>query len=371
VTCDRSVGPARGGRAARSALLAAALLLALSSCESGGPSSPSGNASGTPTTAPSTPGPATGTTPPSRPLPLPPSCGGADLVEVTDAGQLQRALDDARPGRTIRLAAGTYAGNFVATAQGTPDSPIRLCGSRSAVLDGGNVDDGGYTLHLQKASHWQVLGLTVRGGGKGVMVDAGTGNLIQGLLVTSVGDEAIHLRTDSTDNGVVGNVVRDTGLRKPKYGEGIYIGSAESNWCRQTDCRPDRSDRNVIEANDIAGTTAESVDIKEGTSDGVLRGNVFDGSAMIEADSWVDVKGNDWRIEGNRGTTSPGDGFQVHEIVDGWGRGTVFVGNQASGVKGLAINAAGSSDLRDSTTVGCTNSTRGGAGLSNVQCSRG
>ena len=370
MSSGRSRGTAPGRSGARGVLLAAALLLALSSCRSDGPSSPSGNASGTATTVPATPGEATGTTPPSRTPPPPPSCGGGDLVDVTDAQELQRALDAARPGRTIRLAAGTYAGNFVATAQGTPDSPIRLCGNRDAVLDGGDVD-GGYTLHLQKASHWQVLGLTVRGGGKGVMVDEGTGNLIQDLLVTSVGDEAIHLRTDSTDNAVVGNVVRDTGLRKPKYGEGIYIGSAESNWCRQTDCRPDRSDRNVIEANDIAGTTAESVDIKEGTSDGVLRDNVFDGSDMVDADSWVDVKGNDWRIEGNRGTTSPADGFQVHEIVDGWGRGTVFVGNQASGVKGLAINAAGSSDLRNSTTVGCTNATHDGGSLSNVRCSRG
>jgi hypothetical protein len=355
-------------RGARGALLAAGLLLALSSCESDSPSSPSGDASGTRTTVPATPEETTGATPSgSTPLP-PPDCDGNDVVDVGDADQLQGALDEARPGRTIRLAAGTYAGNFVATAQGTPDAPIRLCGGRDAVLDGGDIE-GGYTLHLQKASHWQVLGFTVRGGGKGVMVDSGTGNRIQGLLVTSMGDEAIHLRTDSTDNAVVGNVVRDTGLRKPKYGEGIYVGSAESNWCRQTDCRPDRSDRNVIEANDIAGTTAEAVDIKEGTADGVVRNNVFDGSDMVDADSWVDVKGNNWRIEGNRGTTSPADGFQVHEIVDGWGRDTVFVGNHASGVRELAINAAGSRDLRDSTTVGCDNSTEGKAGLSNVECS--
>jgi hypothetical protein len=90
---------------------------------------------------------------------------------------------------------------------------------------------------------------------------------------------------------------------------------------------------------------------------------------MVDADSWVDVKGNNWRIEGNRGTTSPADGFQVHEIVDGWGRGTVFVGNHASGVEGLAINAAGSRVLRDSTTVGCNNSTKGAGDLSNVRCS--
>jgi hypothetical protein len=220
------------------------------------------------------------------------------------------------------------------------------------VLDGGDVDDGGYTLHLDGAAHWRVLGLTLTGGQKGLMVDAGVGNLIEGLLVRSTGDEAIHLRRHSTDNVVRGNTVRDTGLRKPKFGEGVYVGTAESNWCDLTACRPDRSDRNLVEGNDIAGTTAESVDVKEGTSDGVVRGNRFDGAGMVEGDSWVDVKGNGWVIEDNVGTTSPEDGFQVHEVVDGWGRGNVFRGNTAHVEgPGYGINAAGPRGMRESTTV--------------------
>jgi hypothetical protein len=285
---------------------------------------------------------------------------------------LQRALDDARPGQVIRLADGRYAGQFVARAKGSAESPIRLCGSRNAVLDGGDVKRG-YTLHLDGTSYWQVSGLTVTGGQKGVMVDSGTGNRIEGLLVTSVGDEAIHLRRNSTGNVVARNTVRDTGRLKPKYGEGIYIGSAHSNWCQLTDCRPDRSDGNDIEGNDIAGTTAEAVDIKEGTSNGMLRGNVFDGSRMVQADSWVDVKGNSWTIEGNTGTSSPQDGFQVHEAVAGWGRDTVFSGNRATvNGPGYGINVAAPSALRNSTTVRCDNVTSGAErGMSNVHCGGG
>jgi nitrous oxidase accessory protein NosD len=290
------------------------------------------------------------------------------VVDVGTARDLQQALDDAGPGQTIRLADGRYEGNFVATAKATPDAPIGLCGGRGAVLDGGDVD-GDYTLHLSGAAYWHVSGLTVTGGQKGVMVDAGVGNRIEGLLVTSMGDEAIHLRTNSTDNVVVGNTIRDTGLRKPKFGEGIYVGSAESNWCQLTDCEPDRSDRNVVEGNDIAGTTAEAVDVKEGTTGGVLRNNTFDGSAMEEADSWVDVKGNGWTVEGNVGTSSPEDGFQVHEVEDGWGRDTVFTGNTAAGVPGYAINVAGPRELRSATTVTCDNQAGDAeAGLSNVEC---
>jgi hypothetical protein len=356
----------------------AVVLLALGACSSG----PGGSTSASPTsTSEPSPRPAAPTTappstaPPSAEpttggtAPVPEACAAApDAVEVADAAALETALEEARPGQVIRLAPGTYEGNFIARAAATPDAPIVLCGSRDAVIDGGDID-GEYALHLQRASSWHLLGFTVTGGNKGVMVDSGTGHRIEGLLVTSMGDEAIHLRTNSSDNVVVGNTVRDTGLRKPKFGEGIYVGSAESNWCRQTGCEPDRSDRNLIEGNDIAGTTAEAVDIKEGTTGGVLRGNTFDGSAMVDTDSWVDVKGNDWLIEGNTGTASPTDGFQVHDVADGWGRGNVFTGNRAAGFAELVVNAAGNRELRASTTVGCDNAGDGGTALSNVPCS--
>jgi hypothetical protein len=125
-----------------------------------------------------------------------------------------------------------------------------------------------------------------------------------------------------------------------------------------------------VEGNDIAGTTAESVDVKEGTSDGVVRGNRFDGVGMAEADSWVDVKGNGWLIENNVGTSSPEDGVQVHEVVDGWGRGNVSRGNTAHvDGPGYGIHAAGPRERRGSTTVACDNTeSDAGRGLSNVEC---
>jgi hypothetical protein len=290
-------------------------------------------------------------------------------VQVRTAAELVSALSAAGPGTTIHLADGTYRGHFTATARGTADAPVTLCGGRGAVLDGGSVAHG-YTLHLDGAAHWRVLGLTLTGGQKGLMIDAGVGNLVDGVLVQAVGDEAIHLRTGSTDNVVRGSVVRRTGLRTPKFGEGIYVGSAKSNWCRISRCGPDRSDRNLLEGNDVAGTTAESVDVKEGTSDGVIRGNRFDGAGIVDGDSWVDVKGNGWLVEDNVGTSSPQDGFQVHEVVTGWGRANVFRGNTARvDGPGFGFHAAGPREMRDSTTVGCDNTETGArSGLTNVEC---
>jgi hypothetical protein len=285
---------------------------------------------------------------------------------VSTAGQLVDALADAQPGAVIALKPGRYVGSFVATTSGTAEAPITLCGTADSILDGGDPTDG-YVLHLDGAAYWHLVGFTVTNGQKGVMADGTVGSTIEGLTVFHIGDEAIHLRRSSTDNRVVGNIISDTGLRKPKFGEGIYVGTAESNWCDISNCEPDRSDRNVIEGNTISGTTSEAIDIKEGTRDGVVRGNSLDGSGLVEADSWVDIKGNDWLIEGNAGRNSPGDGFQTHEVVDGWGTGNLFRANTAvvNGPGfGYALNPVRTNRLT------CDNkASAAGEGLSNVTCS--
>lgn len=285
---------------------------------------------------------------------------------VSTAGELQAALDGAAAGDVIVMREGRYLGNFVAMNSGTPDARITLCGSTGSVLDGGDWGHG-YVFHLDGAKYWHLIGFSVTNGQKGVMADGTVGSVIEGLTVSLIGDEAIHLRRFSTDNLVVRNTVSDTGYRRAKFGEGIYIGTAESNWCDISGCQPDASDRNIIEGNTIFDTTSESVDLKEGTSGGILRGNTFDGSSIIEADSWVDVKGNDWLIEANIGTNSPLDGFQTHEILDGWGTRNVFRANTAE-VNGPGFGFSLTPE-RDNV-VACSNTaSNAGEGTSNVPCS--
>jgi hypothetical protein len=292
------------------------------------------------------------------------SCG-SPTVTVSTARELEKALKAAKPGTSIELKKGTYQGRFTATAQGTEKKPISLCGPRDAVLDGGGTGKG-YVLHLDGVSYWHVEGFSVQNGQKGVMADATTHSAISGLSVSQTGDEAIHLRNFSTDNAVIGNEISDTGNRKPKFGEGVYIGTAESNWCDVSDCKPDASDRNLVEGNDISGTSSESVDLKEGTTGGILRGNTFDGADITGADSWVDVKGNGWLIEDNTGTNAPEDGFQTHEILDGWGTDNVFRSNTAD-VNGSGYGYALTPELDN--IVECSNeATNAGEGTTNVDC---
>jgi Right handed beta helix region len=304
--------------------------------------------------------------PPAGPVACP-----ASTVEVSDAAELSAALAAAVPGTAIGLAEGTYEGEFTASTSGTARAPIWLCGPAGAVLRGPGSDDG-FVLHLQQVAHWRLVGFTVRDGQKGVIADGVADSVLQDLTVTEIGDEAVHLRTASTANVVRGLTISDTGLRREKFGEGIYIGTATSNWCDVSDCEPDRSDRNVVIANTISDTTAESIDIKEGTTGGVVVDNSLDGAGLSgEADSWIDVKGNDWLIQSNHGTTATASGFEVNEQADGWGTGNTFDANTAD-VRGPGYGyelRSPTDDPAAANRVTCTNTaTSAASGLTNTTC---
>jgi len=287
-------------------------------------------------------------------------------VRVRTADQLERALEAAGPGTSIWMEPGVYQGSFVATTSGTADAPAALCGNADAILNG-NGPKGDYVLHLDGAQHWVLAGFTVRNGQKGVMADGTTGSTISGLTVYGTGDEAIHLRRHSTGNVVAHNTISDTGLRKEKFGEGVYIGSANSNWEDLTEGEPDRSDDNQVIGNVIYATTSEAVDVKEGTTGGVVSGNQFDGSRITGADSWVDIKGNDWSITDNIGRHTPLDGFQTHDVSDGWGTRNTFSGNSGllDGEEGFLVALRPVNENR----ALCDNRLLGGIGaLTNKPC---
>ena len=301
----------------------------------------------------------------------PTDCGDQAVTTVSTVTELQQALGGAQPGATIVLQPGVYQGNFVATTSGTSAAPITLCGDRDAVLEGTSITSG-YTLYLDRVSWWKLEGFSVEGGQKGVMADDATHDLIYGLFVHGTGDEGIHLRSFSSYNVVSHNVVRDTGRNVQFFGEGLYVGSANKNWCKYSGCHPDASNDNVLEYNNIADTTAENIDIKEGTTGGTIEGNTFNGTGMVEsaATAWVNVKGNDWTIEDNTGVDTIDNGFEVHQVYPGWGIGNIFRRNTATiAGDGYGIYVQ-SQHLQ--TTVDCNNVVIGPhARLSNIACQNG
>lgn len=309
---------------------------------------------------------------------MPVTAAAVRTVRVSTAAELKAALLDAKPGDDIRMTDGVYAGKFVieATANGTASKPIILRGSRAAVLDAGSVQTG-YVLYLQ-GSYWNLKGFTLTNGLKGLMMDGSRHSVIDGLKIYNTGEEALHLRKFSANNTVQNCEITATGRKTPDYGEGIYIGSAKNNWSTYTAGEADRCDSNKILSNTIGpNIAAECIDVKEGTTAGLVRGNSFDATGITganSADSWMDLKGNGYLIENNTGTNPGGpvfkDGFQTHVAVAGWGNDNVFKNNactvNAPGY-GFNIQLSGSNGTSSGNKVYSTNSVIGaGMGVANI-----
>ncbi|GAA3464816.1 cellulose binding domain-containing protein [Saccharothrix longispora] len=316
-------------------------------------------------------------------------------VDVSTAAQLRAALAAASPGQTIRMAPGTYRGSFTATRPGTEAAPITLTGAGAVLVNDGPSGSGpgcpaptpgwdpGYGLWLHGAPHWNLVGFTVRESKKGIVVDDSPHTTVEGVTVTRVDEEGVHFRRSSSDSVLRGSTITHTGLVQPGYGEGVYIGSAGSNWdCHGNTGGVDRSDRVRVLGNRVGpGVSAEPVDVKEGTFDGVISGNTFDGvgiSGQNSADSWVDVKGIGYLVEDNTGTfTAPGafaNGYETHNPVTTPpfqnGCGNVWRGNRSDlgGVGQYAIRITSTSKCagRPNVVHASNSVTRAVVGLTNI-----
>jgi len=324
------------------------------------------------------------------PISLPPTVmptysGGARNITVKTGPELAAALTDAHPGDAITMSDGTYtmkstsvmvgkqnaSAAFRLATSGTPSQRIVLQGSRNAIIDGNND----YGLHIFKANNVDLKGFTVINGSKGIIVDGSNNVVIDGVEVRNIAMEGIHLRSFSSNNEIKNSYVHHTGRDKKtgaiddQYGEGLYVGTANSNWGTYTDGKVDTSDNNKLIGNRIEYTGGEGIDVKEGTSNGIIENNTFDNAGIAGgfSDSWLDMKGNNWIVRNNRGVNATKDGFQIHGVWAGWGNNNTFTNNVAAGVKDFGFwvqnNVTGNK-------ISCTNTAPGApAGLANVPCS--
>ncbi|GII82752.1 hypothetical protein Ssi03_07420 [Sphaerisporangium siamense] len=324
-------------------------------------------------------------TPTRTPTPTPTPTGAGRTVRVSTPAELKSALAGARPGDTIAMADGVYHDEFVITASGTAGGRITLTGSRNAIIENDLTGGGtggcpsghlGYGLHVNGASHWNLSGFTVRDSKKGIVMDGARNTVIDGVYVHHIQDEGVHFRKGSADGVIKNSTVTDTGLVQPGYGEGVYIGSANGNWaCFGGPDGVDRSDNVQVLDNTIGpNVTAESVDVKEGTSGGVIRGNRFDGAGqknVNSGDSWLDVKGDGYLVESNTGVNPYTEGARVQTVYSPYGCGNVFRSNTftlgtATGYAIFVNNQPACVSRNAPNVVHASNFSTGGRGLTNI-----
>ncbi|MET0533264.1 MAG: sheath polysaccharide-degrading enzyme, partial [Steroidobacter sp.] len=216
---------------------------------------------------------------------------------------------------------------FYSGRSGTASNRIVLQGCDAAnppVLRGVADDDGSYGIHLT-GDYWELRNLEVETAQKGIMLDNANNNLITGLTVHDVGDEAVHFRDGSSYNTIEHSQIYATGKYQAQYGEGVYVGSDGG-----TSTYEHTVVDNVIRQVDfMAGITAEHIDVKEGATGTLIEYNDFDGtgiSGQNSADSFVDIKGVNSIVRFNtgrrNGNSNVVDAFQVRTHSDCCATGT-------------------------------------------------
>jgi hypothetical protein len=86
-----------------------------------------------------------------------------DIIHVSSKEELQKALDNAKPGQTILLASGYYTGQFKipANVNGTEQKRIILRGGKDAVLETGDHQKG-TALYFEGNAYWKLEGFTIK-----------------------------------------------------------------------------------------------------------------------------------------------------------------------------------------------------------------
>lgn len=251
-------------------------------------------------------------------------------VNVDTVTELKSALSWAAAGTVIRIASGTYKGQFHVNKSGTASAPIWICGPRTAILTTGSTSSG-HALTISGQHDVVVAGITLRTASKGLTVIDSDRIVATDLLVENIGEEGIHLRKQTNDSEVKFNTIRRTGVVTRAYGEGIYLGTSDANWCKYNNCNPDRTTSILVLKNVISETGAQAIEAKAGTTNGVISGNTIVGrDPGTGGDEWILVKGNDFLVADNVGHDSPENGFTTNASVSGWGKNNIFTRNSAT-----------------------------------------
>lgn len=258
-------------------------------------------------------------------------------IYVSTAEELCRALSDAKAGDIIKVMPGIYnyhdyqnAQKFFSDSDGTAQNPITLTATdkdNPPVLTGINYENG-YVLHIT-GDYWIIDGIKTEKSQKGIVLDNSDYTVITNCEISGTGSEGVHFRDGSSYCKIENSYIHDTGLISPKYGEGVYVGSAYSTTGYNYKC-----DYNKIKSCTFKNVAAEHVDIKEYTTGTEVIDCIFHGEGICGenyAGSFLDIKGNDCLVYGNTGYRENNKNivaaFELHEQVDGWGYNAVFENN--------------------------------------------
>lgn len=271
------------------------------------------------------------------------SSADARQVNVSTVTDLTSATLNARAGDTIWVAPGKYelpssncqndkfvnetgrdCGLIWLGADGTKTNPVVLAGSDPA--DPPEIYSSTYMSKygIHVTGDYVILkNLKIHTFSKGVVFDNSIGSLMEDCEVYHTGTELVHVRDSSQQVTLNRNFIHGSGYDVARYGEGIYVGTYNTGWASSQQSDRDagfwgtdasqhrfsgydwRVNDTKITCNIVKATTAENIDVKEGTIRGIVQGNMFIGDStnyngeVDYDDANIDMKGASWTVTDN------------------------------------------------------------------------
>lgn len=203
---------------------------------------------------------------------LVPALARAAEIEVSPGDDLEGAVNALQPGDVLILHGGTYelTDRFGATVMGTEAMPItiRAADGEAPHVHRATADEN--IVDFDAAEYVVIQGIEFSGGSAGLRFASSRNITLQDCEVHETGDVAVR----ANDGGalyegfqILHNHIHDT----HGTGEGMYLG-CNSNGCQFTGA--------LIEGNWVHHTNAadveqgDGIEIKEGSSDNIVRDNV-------------------------------------------------------------------------------------------------
>ena len=267
----------------------------------------------------------------------------ANQVNVSTVADLTSATLGAKVGDTIWVTPGKYelptsnckndkfvnetgrdCGLIWLGADGTKANPVVLAGSDPKNPPEIFSSDYKHNYGIHVTGNYVILkNLKIHSFSKGVVFDNSVGALMEDCEVYHTGNEIVHVRDSSQQVTLNRNFIHGSGYEIAKYGEGIYVGTYNTGWASSQQADRDagfwgtdasqhrysgydwRVNDTKITCNIVSGTTAENIDVKEGTVRGFVQGNMFIGDSLdyngevSYDDANIDMKGASWTVTGN------------------------------------------------------------------------
>lgn len=261
---------------------------------------------------------------------------------VAYVSNLKTAMQNAVAGDILYFT-GTHTGNMKTSAHGTASAPIIVRGINATVQTASQST--GYGVDVRH-DYWRFDDFTINYAMKGFYCLNADHGVATRIDITNIGQEAFKFRRYTNHWEVVACSVDGTGQTAGDYGEGFYVGDAQSNW--ESSTTPDTSGHITFRDCHTLNTTNDGYDVKEGAHHVKFIGCTADFSGIEP------VGGH---ARGDSGFYLRGDNLQligclVHDLGNG---------STAYNVANLSANGTDYGNAIEFKAVTAQNITNGGA----------